>query len=1082
LSNATKGTAYTFYLYATNTAGSGAYTTSSRAAYGNPTPPQSATITTTLSPTIATISWSAPSDNGGSAISYYNVFSAQTSPNNVTTTGTSYTWTGLTPYGSYAWLVNAVNSQSYSSSYATPTPSAVTMPYYSTGTSSTSINETTNPTTTITFNWYNVPTSGTIYWSTVTVSGTVTASEFSDSTLTGSFSIASGAGSTTLTRTQIADHLTEGNRSWYINFYIAANSESVATSSTVNVSDTSLTYGVITFSSSSSTVNVPKSSITSYSSSGSFVVTMSSGTVGTVTLSYSGDDSISLSPSSFTFTYVGQTQTVSYTGSTPIGSSGASSYNTTITGSINTGSGSSNPTFTLTQNRIAYAENITVSPTSGYTTTTFTYTVTGAPGTLYDYWDSYGGYGSRTSNVLLSGSQGDASAGSKSISGQFWLAAGTYTVYAHWLTTGDGDSSQGFSAGYATSTNLSVTVTYPPLSVSASPSTSMTGQVGQPFTGSQYAATGTASVSATGGSGSGYTYSYSGSLPGGVGLTPQGLFTGTPTTSGFYSITVTAQDGVGTTGTVSISIATIAAPTLTITSYPPNATAGIGVTVSWSSTGTSAVGLVVNGVTQANQPSSGSFGLTFSSLFAGQTLSGTLTPIAQNGVSVSGSAQSFSWTVYPVPTATIGVSTTSGGSTTATSATGYASGTSFGALYFSWATTGAVSVVYYLNQANAGFVNQGSLSLSGNGGASTPLSSTTFTDQVYIVATNGAGYSVQSQTATGTFLGVGPSISSYSTPSGTNLYPGSYSSQSITGTWFSSASATAYASSFSSGSGNQNSSTITYTLLTPSSTGNYSYTITVTGPYGGLTTTQTISFTVSLPAAPTISSFYMSPTSGYSASYGSYTNTTTTAYWSASAPGGFSSAYISITFNGSPNGSTTGLPLSGSTSYGPSIPVGTYVLTLHITDNYSQTVSTSVTYTSYSPYPAYGTYNSASCSGYTYNVYYNDGNGGTYLYSSTPNSPSCGYVPPPTLSASYNSYGSGSSQYVIISWSTTNATSTSSTISGWPNTTSGSYNSSTYYGYLPSGNYGSFSITATGSGGSVTKSSTIILPGSGTFS
>jgi len=567
----------------------------------------------------------------------------------------------------------------------------------------------------------------------------------------------------------------------------------------------------------------------------------------------------------------------------------------------------------------------------------------------------------------------------------------------------------------------------------------MTGQVGQPFTGSQSAATGTASVSATGGSGSGYTYAVtSGSLPGGVTLSSSGTFSGSPTTSGFYSVTVTATDSASTTGTVSISIATIAAPTLTITSYPPNATAGIGVTVSWSSTGTSAVGLVVNGVTQTNQSSSGSYGLTFGSAFNNQTLSGTLTPIAQNGNSVSGSAQTFSWTIYPVPTATIGVSTVSGGSTTATSATAYATGSASsspsGALYFSWATTGAVSLVYYLNTNGGGFVNQGALTpLTGNGGATTPLSSTTFSDQIYIVATNGAGYNVQSQTVTGTWLGVAPVISSHSTPG--TYYPGVTSSQSITGTWFSSASATQYASSFSAGSGNQNSSTITYTLTAPTTVGAFSYTITVTGPYGSLTAQQLVSGgAVARPPAPT-ASLSVSPTQGY-------TDASTTISWTTAA-GGYGATLSTGTLytNGAASSQTA---TSSSITAGPPIAANTYSLYFIVTDNYGTS----------------GTSNTVQYLSFTI----------------------------PTVSATWssNSPDGGTTWNFTISWTATSGSgySTSSNLTGWNNATSGTYTSQPNYGYLPAGSYPGITITATSVNvytRSKTITATLVSGSSGSF-
>jgi hypothetical protein len=271
--------------------------------------------------------------------------------------------------------VTATNSSNLTS--AAGTSNTIALPSYLVGVSPTSVNETTNTYVLITLTTSNVPNGSTIYW---TTTGSAAAADFVDGVSSGSVTISGGTA--LVERYILADHLTEGSESFQIQFRINSTSGTVqATSSLVSIADTSLTYGVITFSSASNTVNVPKSSISAYTSSGSFVVTMSSGTVGTVTIGYSGNGSTVITPSSFTFTYVGQTQTVSYTVTTPVGVSAETSYLTIFAGGISTGSGLSNPNHTLTQNRIAYTEDITVSPTSGYTTSTFTYTVTGAPGT-----------------------------------------------------------------------------------------------------------------------------------------------------------------------------------------------------------------------------------------------------------------------------------------------------------------------------------------------------------------------------------------------------------------------------------------------------------------------------------------------------------------------------------------------------------------------------------------------------------------------------------------------------------------------------------------------------------------------------
>ena len=89
-------------------------------------------------------------------------------------------------------------------------------------------------------------------------------------------------------------------------------------------------------------------------------------------------------------------------------------------------------------------------------------------------------------------------------------------------------------------------------------------------------------------------------------------------------------------------------------------------------------------------------------------------------------------------------------------------------------------------------------------------------------------------------------------------------------------------------------------------------------------------------------------------------------------------------------------------------------LTWYINSNYTGQVGNSITWgindTSIS-YPAYGTYNTSYCSGYTYVVVYNDGSGGTYS-TSTANSPTCGYVAPPAAGTPLGSpYCSGYTKY-----------------------------------------------------------------------
>ena len=1034
-----KGTAYTFNVTATNAQGTGSPATSSSVTSTSaPTAPTSVTATKTLDSTTASLSWTAPSDTGGTGVTITSYTITDNHGVQTTSSTTSQYFSSLTSAYTYYWTVTATNS--VGSTGAAGTSNIISLPAYYVGVSPTSVDETNNTYVAIALATSNVPDGSTIYW---TTTGTATAPDFVDGVSSGSVTISSGTA--LVARYILADHLTEGTETFQIQFRINSTSGTVeATSSVVSIADTSLTYGVITFSSASNTVNVPKSSISSYTSSGSFVVTMSSGTVGTVTIGYSGNGSTVITPSSFTFTYVGQTQTVSYTVTTPVGVSAETSYLTIFAGAISTGSGLANPNHTLTQNRIAYTESITVSPTSGYTNTSFTYTVTGAPGTSFYYWNSSAGVGTQYFRTL-GGFQGDASAGSTTVSGVNWTNPGTFGVFVHWLTTGDGDSSGGYSAGYATSTYVAVTVVYPPLVVSASPSTSMSGQVGQPFTGSQSAATGTASVSATGGSGSGYTYFVSGgSLPGGVGLTTGGLFTGTPTTSNFYSITVTAQDGVGTTGTINISIVTVAAPALTITGgNGANITSGQIETLTWTSTGTSGVYIIANGIDEGTYGSNSNFVIIYS-VSSATSYSGTITPIAVNGIQVSGSAQSWSWTVYPAPTITFGATTTAYpyNSSTASSLS-VKGGTS---AYYNWTSTNAVSVVYYISTNGSGFTGPNSLGLQGPSGALvlgdvTITASTYFT--LYLVATNGAGTTATSQQSTITWTPYNEILSNSPT---SITYPGT-NTLTVTGglpndtfTW------------------SVNATTYDQPAISLDSSGNYTTTTAWSGVgpgtytfYAKFTTTthtrQAQTVTISNPAAPVVQIWSISPASGT-------TQTFTVTFYAT----GTNLSSMTIYLGGPASGSYP-VTVSGSYTYSSFIFTSVGASTtpwsayFTITDSYGQTTTSSTIY--HTEYFASGTYQGQFCSGYNLYYIYADGSGGTYNSLVQSNSPSCGYVPP-NATIFITAYGDTSN--ITVAWSTSNASSTS-----WSNYITSTAASGSQYFNGAGGAFtgGSFSLTGT---------------------
>src|SRR5258708_37412454 len=91
------GTAYTFTVAATNAAGTGAASSASNSVtpVGPPGPPTA--VSATAGNGQATVSWTAPSSNGGSAISYYTVTPSPGGMRAQTANGTTTTATVIGP-------------------------------------------------------------------------------------------------------------------------------------------------------------------------------------------------------------------------------------------------------------------------------------------------------------------------------------------------------------------------------------------------------------------------------------------------------------------------------------------------------------------------------------------------------------------------------------------------------------------------------------------------------------------------------------------------------------------------------------------------------------------------------------------------------------------------------------------------------------------------------------------------------------------------------------------------------------------------------------------------------------------------
>jgi hypothetical protein len=114
---------------------------------------------------------------------------------------------------------------------------AASEPTYTITPSTTSVNE--GSSVIFTINTYNVPDGTLLYWTTNTVSGTVNTSDFSDSSISGSFVINGGVA--TVTRTLTNDITTEGTESFQLQIRTGSTGGPiVATSATVTINDTSI--------------------------------------------------------------------------------------------------------------------------------------------------------------------------------------------------------------------------------------------------------------------------------------------------------------------------------------------------------------------------------------------------------------------------------------------------------------------------------------------------------------------------------------------------------------------------------------------------------------------------------------------------------------------------------------------------------------------------------------------------------------------------------------------------------------------------------------------------------------------------
>src|SRR5438067_1194781 len=351
-----------------------------------------------------------------------------------------------------------------------------------------------------------------------------------------------------------------------------------------------------------STVLAAKPTITSISptstiaGSGQFTLTVN----GTNFVSTSPASTVNWNGSPLTTTFVSSTQLTAIVPAANVATVGTASV--TVVNPAPGGGTSNSVTFTINPPPPVITSATTASGTVGVA---FSYQITATNNpTSYNATGLPAGLSVNTSTGLISGTP---------------TTAGTYSV-----------TISATNAGGTGSATLTLTINNPPPPVITSPATA-TGQVGVAFSYQITATNNPTSYNATG-------------LPAGLTVnTSTGLISGTPTTAGTYTVTISATNAGGT-GSATLTL-TIKPPTPVITS-PLTATGQAGVAFSYQITATNSptsfnvtgllpAGLSVNtstGLISGTPTTAGTYTVTISATNAGGTGSATLTLTINNPV------------------------------------------------------------------------------------------------------------------------------------------------------------------------------------------------------------------------------------------------------------------------------------------------------------------------------------------------------------------------------------------------------------------------------------------------------------------